>query len=247
MRSDILAALLADRAAKRPVVVATRIEDGRQVLIHPDQAATDADDAVVKAARAALAEDRSQLVDIEGPRVFLHVHSPPLRMVIVGAVHIAQPLSAMASLAGYDVTIVDPRGAFATAERFPGVAINSEWPDDALAALAPDARTAVVTLTHDPKLDDAALEVALKSEAFYIGSLGSTKTHTARCNRMRRLGFDDAGIGRIHGPIGLPLGGRSPAEIAVSILAQVIAARHGKDEQAKPAAADRKSGLEVVK
>ncbi|MBL28669.1 MAG: xanthine dehydrogenase [Rhodospirillaceae bacterium] len=240
MKRAHLDALLADRAAKRPVVLATRIEDGRQVLIHPDRAATDGDDAVVAAARQALKEDKSQLVEIGGSSIFLHVFNPPLRMIIVGAVHIAQPLSAMAALAGYSVTIVDPRGAFATEERFPGVEINTEWPDDAMKALAPDSRTAVVTLTHDPKLDDAALEVALKSDAFYIGSLGSKKTHTARRNRMGRLGFDEATVDRIHGPVGLPLGGRSPAEVATSILAQVIAVRHADGKIERPA-------LEVVR
>jgi xanthine dehydrogenase accessory factor len=142
-------------------------------------------------------------------------------MIVVGAVHIAQPLAAMAALAEYAVTIVDPRQAFATQERFPGVALVGDWPDAALRALAPDARTAVVALTHDPKLDDPALAAALRSPAFYVGALGSRKTHAARIERMRAHGFSDAELTRIHAPVGLDLGARSPAEIAVSILAEV--------------------------
>ena len=166
--------------------------------------------------------------------MFLHVHNPPLRMIVVGAVHIAQALAPMAALAGYEVTVVDPRGAFATQDRFPGVEVSDDWPDEAMAALAPDSRTAVVTLTHDPKLDDPALEVALKSDAFYVGSLGSKKTHLARTKRLARLGIDADAIALIHGPAGLPIGAKSPAEIAVAILAQVIETR-----RRAPAAADR--------
>src|SRR5262249_36937257 len=130
----------------------------------------------------------------------------------------------MAALAGFDVTVIDPRRAFATAERFPGVTVVTQWPDAALAALAPDARTAVVTLTHDPKLDDPALATALGSRAFYIGALGSSRTHAARLGRLRERGFGDGDIARIHGPVGLPLGARTAPEIAVSILAQVVGA-----------------------
>lgn len=222
MQKSDLDQLVADRAAGRPVAVATVIDGGAQWLIHVDEAPSDAAPNIVAAARAALTEDRSQTVEIGGQDVFLQVHNPPLRMIIVGAVHIAQALAPMAALAGYHVTVIDPRGAFATQERFPGVTVSDDWPDDAMTALAPDRRTAVITLTHDPKLDDAALEVALKSDAFYIGSLGSKKTHLARTNRMGRLGFDQATVDRINGPVGLAIGAKSPAEIAVAILAQVI-------------------------
>ena len=159
-----------------------------------------------------------------GRRWFVHVFNPPLRLIVVGAVHISQPLVRMAGGLGYDVTLVDPRGAFATAERFPGVAVCSEWPDDALEALGVDGRTAVVTLTHDPKLDDPALHTALRSEAFYIGALGSRRTHAQRVERLAGAGFDEAAIGRIHAPVGLDLGGRAPAEIALAIAAQMTAA-----------------------
>jgi xanthine dehydrogenase accessory factor len=204
--------LLADHRAQRPVVLATDLATGEQRLLDP--AASDA-------AREALRRDECLHHEEGGRRWFLQPWNAPLRMIVVGAVHIAQPLAAMASLAGYAVTIVDPRQAFATAERFPSVALDGDWPDEALRRLAPDARTAVVALTHDPKLDDPALGVALRSPAFYVGALGSRKTHAARLERLRASGVEEARLGRIHAPVGLAIGARSPAEIAVSILAQV--------------------------
>lgn len=164
-------------------------------------------------------------VDSQQPasrRWLIQPFCPPARLVIVGAVHIAQRLSQMAALAGFAVVVIDPRTAFASEARFPGVDLRTTWPAQALAAVGVDARTAVVTLTHDPKLDDPALEVALRSQAFYVGSLGSGKTHAARCNRLRTRGFSDEEIARIHGPVGLKIGARSPSEIAVSILAELI-------------------------
>ena len=157
---------------------------------------------------------------------FLGVYAPPPRLLIVGAVHIAQALAPMAARAGFEVTLIDPRRAFASVERFPDVALRDDWPDEALAALQPDAATAIVTLSHDPKLDDPALAVALGSPAFYIGALGSRRTHARRLERLREEGFDDPTLARIHAPVGLDLGGRLPAEIAVAILAQLIQARY---------------------
>jgi xanthine dehydrogenase accessory factor len=154
-------------------------------------------------------------------------------MILVGAVHIAQSLAPMAKLTGYDVVIVDPRQAFTSRERFPGAALNHDWPDDALTALAPDRRTAVVTLTHDPKLDDPALSVALRSDAFYIGALGSTRTHGRRLERLREAGFGDNDFARIHGPIGLDIGAVSPAEIAISIMGEVTRTLHAPAEDGK--------------
>jgi xanthine dehydrogenase accessory factor len=174
-----------------------------------------------------LSADKSGVVEDGGRRYFLNVYNPPLRMIVVGAVHIAQPLARMAALAGYEVVIVDPRRAFATAERFPGVTLIGDWPDDALTELAPDVRTAVVTLTHDPKIDDPALTEALNSEAFYVGALGSTRTHAKRLQRLRDKGFDERALGRIHGPVGLDIGALSPAEIAVSIIAEITQVRRG--------------------
>ncbi|MBU2359850.1 MAG: XdhC family protein [Alphaproteobacteria bacterium] len=165
--------------------------------------------------------DRSG-VEADG-RTFIAVHNPPLRMIVVGAVHIAQALLPMARACGFDPVLIDPRGAFGSAERFPGETILEDWPDEAMAQLAPDTRTAVVTLTHDPKLDDPAIQQTLRSKAFYLGCLGSTRTHAKRVSRLTEAGFTDADIARIHAPVGLDLGGRAPAEIAVSIMAQIIA------------------------
>ncbi|UYV39060.1 XdhC family protein [Rhodobacteraceae bacterium D3-12] len=154
---------------------------------------------------------------------FVTIHNPPLRMIIVGAVHIAQALVPMARLAGFDPLLIDPRPAFAAQERFPGETIVEDWPDEGVRAYGLDMRTALVLLTHDPKLDDPALEAALRSEVFYIGALGSTRTHGKRVERLRAAGFGDTEIARIHGPVGLDIGAASPAEIAVSILSQVVA------------------------
>ncbi|MCF7700110.1 XdhC family protein [Loktanella sp. M215] len=165
--------------------------------------------------------DRSG-VEADG-HTFVAIHNPPLRMIVVGAVHIAQALLPMARACGFDPVLIDPRGAFGSAERFPGETILEDWPDEAMAQLAPDTRTAVVTLTHDPKLDDPAIQQTLRSKAFYLGCLGSTRTHAKRVSRLTEAGFTDADIARIHAPVGLDVGGRAPAEIAVSIMAQIIA------------------------
>jgi xanthine dehydrogenase accessory factor len=215
MKPETLKALLAAREARRPIVLATNLATGEERLIDPRSA--EADDALREAAR----NDRSGVVETPEGKVFLHVYNPPLRMAIVGAVHIAQPLCRMAALAGYDVTVIDPREAFASEERFPGVSLLGDWPDESMAKFAPDRRSAVVTLTHDPKLDDPALTIALRSDAFYIGALGSTRTHAKRLARLKEEGFTDEQMARIHGPAGLSIGAKSPAEIAVSILAQV--------------------------
>lgn len=153
--------------------------------------------------------------------LFIGIHNPPLKMIIIGAVHIAQPLLVMARLAGYDPVLVDPRSAFASAARFPNQKIIEDWPDQALLALGLDARTAVVTLSHDPKIDDPALITALGSDVFYIGALGSTRTHAKRVARLADAGFTTEQIARIHAPVGLNIGAKSPAEIAISIIAQL--------------------------
>ena len=224
MRADILGQLRRDRHDKRPVVLITALPGGEQRLIYPHEPHADEElEEIREAARRAL--DRDQCVTLEregGASLFLQPFSPPLRLVLVGAVHIAQPLAQMAALADFEVIVVDPRSAFSTEARFPGVRRETAWPDRALAELRPDRRTAVVTLTHDPKLDDPALEIALRSEAFYVGCLGSGKTHAARLERLRARGLTEAELGRIHGPVGLRIGARSPAEIAVSILAQIV-------------------------
>ncbi len=221
MTPDILAALTAARAAKRPVVLATLLSDGTQMLL-PDPAQSDALNA---AALQALDRDESLTISLEGADVFLHAYAPPIRLVIVGAVHIAQSLVPMAAHLGVSVIVVDPRRSFATEERFPNVTLMDDWPDDAMDKISPDSRTAVITLTHDPKLDDPALDRALRSEAFYIGSLGSRKTHANRLARLRELGHDDAALARIRGPVGLNIGAITAPEIALSILAEFVSVR----------------------
>ena len=227
MKAEVLAQLNADRADKRPVALVTALESGDQALVYSsnDNGLEDFSSDLIEAAQTALRDDRSRPIETGAGRYFIQVHNPPLRLFIVGAVHIAQPLARMAALAGYAVTVVDPRQAFASDERFPDVAVSRDWPDAALSELAPDTRTAVVTLTHDPKLDDPALAVALRSDAFYVGSLGSRRTHALRCERLTELGLDESRIARIHGPIGLDIGALSPAEIALAIMAQITHVR----------------------
>ncbi|MCY4288178.1 MAG: XdhC family protein [Aestuariivita sp.] len=163
----------------------------------------------------------------ENQREFVTLHNAPLRLVAVGAVHIAQALLPMSRIVGYDSIVIDPRESFATSERFPDDTIVIDWPDEALATLGLDVRTALVSLTHDPKLDDPSLEFALNSEAFYIGALGSIRTHASRLDRLRKNGFDEQSLERIHGPIGLDIGAASPEEIALAILAQMTARLRG--------------------
>jgi xanthine dehydrogenase accessory factor len=227
MKVETLAALQEARTQRRALALATRLSDAAEGLIHPDKAegALAGDPAIVAAARRALAIGRSETVDVGGQRIFLNVYVPPPRLIIVGAVHIAQALVPMASVLDFDVTVVDPRGAWATANRFPGVKVVQEWADEAFQAMGLDVSTAVVTLTHDPKLDDPALEAALKSDVFYVGALGSKRTHAKRKERLSEAGITEEQFARIYGPIGLNIGARSPAEIAVSILGQIIEVR----------------------
>jgi xanthine dehydrogenase accessory factor len=173
------------------------------------------------AGRTALVTDRVQLVADAGREVMITPHNPPLRLIVVGAVHISEALCTMARAAGYAVTVVDPRSAFLRPERFAGVRLIDQWPTEAFASLKPDARTAVVLLTHDPKIDDPALLATLPTPAFYIGALGSKRTHAKRVERLKQEGVQDAALSRIHGPAGLPIGARTPAEIAVSVLAEM--------------------------
>ena len=223
MTPDIFATLQAARAAKRPVALATCLPSGEQLLL-PDPAAPAE---LAEAAAAALRDDRSFTITLADGTWFLRAYNPPPRLVIVGAVHIAQALMAMAAPLGLAVVVVDPRRAFASAERFPNVTIRTDWPDAAIDALAPDARTAVVTLTHDPKLDDPALDRALRSDAFYIGALGSRRSHAARLNRLRALGHSESALARIHGPVGLDIEAVTAPEIALSVLAEFVALRRG--------------------
>jgi xanthine dehydrogenase accessory factor len=221
MTPELLAALTAARSAKRPVVVATKLPGGSQLLL-PDPAASPE---LAAAAARALDRDQSDTVKLSDGEWFLQAYNPPLRLIVVGAVHIAQALVPMAAQLGLAVVVVDPRRSFATDARFPNVTVMTDWPDEAMDVLAPDSRTAVVTLTHDPKLDDPALDRALRSDAFYIGSLGSRKTHNARLARLRELGHDDDALARIRGPVGLSIEAVTAPEIALAILGEFVAVR----------------------
>ncbi len=206
LSKDVLADLVAARAARKAVAYVAHAETGGGALTQEGF------------------EDRFRMdrSGVEEDGRFVAIHNPPLRLVVVGAVHIAQALVPMARIAGFDPIIVDPRAAFGSEERFPGETILDDWPDEAMKKIALDARTALVLLTHDPKLDDPALHIGLKSEAFYIGALGSTRTHAKRVERLADGGFSDDEIARIHGPIGLNIGAASPAEIGVSILSEMV-------------------------
>lgn len=212
------------KATCRPMVLLTLLESGQQQIIDSMEEITPhppfGPQTLVRA-NDAMRRDKSGCFDAEEGRVFVQVINPPLRMIIVGAVHITQALTPMAIAAGYAVSVVDPRRGFATPERFPGLNVIHEWPDEALEQLAPDTRTAVITLTHDPKLDDPALRLALASRCFYIGSLGSRKTHAARLERLKDKGFSPSELARIHGPIGLSIGAQSIAEVAISIMGEI--------------------------
>ena len=220
MKLEILAALNAERAARRAAIVVTDPESGVERLV---KAADVERDPLRDVLKERLRTGRSGMADTAEARVFLTVHVPPPRLVITGAVHISQALAPIARLVGYDVTIVDPRTAFASIERFPDVKVIAEWPDTALPPLDIDRYTAFVALTHDPKIDDPALTHALARDCFYIGALGSKKTHARRVDRLKGAGLDEAAIARIHAPIGIDIGAISPPEIAVAIMAQITA------------------------
>ena len=220
-----------DRLTKeRPIATLTDIENGNKNYITNGNEVghLDLTQEILTDIREAVRDDRSKIYELGGRSHFLQVLNKPLRLLVVGAVHISQALVQVAQVSDFAVTVIDPRGSFATDTRFPGVRVLDQWPDDAIKELAPDSRTAVVTLTPDPKLADPAVEIALKSEAFYIGSLGSKRTHAARLERLAKFGFNEEDCARINGPVGLDLGASSPAEIAISILAQIIAAKHDK-------------------
>ena len=220
MRLDLLATLNAERAARHGAVLVTDIASGDQRLVREAEATGDA---LAEAIFERLRLGKSGLVEQDGRSYFLTVQVPPVKVVVVGAVHISQALAPMARGLDLDVTIVDPRTAFATPERFPDVPVLAEWPDAALPRLGLDRYTAMVALTHDPKIDDPALSAALRAECFYIGALGSRKTHGRRVERLVQAGLSQGDLARIHAPIGLDIGAVSPAEIAVSILAEIVA------------------------
>ncbi len=220
MRLGLLSDLNAERAARRAAILVTDIETGEQRLVREKDAGKDP---LAGELRESLRQGKSRLVERDGRQYFLTAQVPPVRVFVIGAVHISQALAPMAKGLDLDVTIIDPRTAFATPERFPDVTVLAEWPDTVLPDLRLDPYTAMVALTHDPKIDDPALTAALRSQCFYIGALGSRKTHERRVQRLTAAGFTEADLARIHAPIGLDIGAVSPAEIAVSILAEIVA------------------------
>ena len=213
MKAEILEAILDARRNRRSVAVVTDLGSNAQRVVFR----SDADEALDKRFRF----DQSGIEKSESGESFVAIHNPSLRLIIIGAVHIAQSIIPMAQAANYDVTVIDPRGAFATGARFPGVTLIEDWPQDVLPKLALDARTGFVALTHDPKIDDPALILALRSDVFYVGALGSKKTQASRAERLKASEFDDAKLARIHGPIGLKIGAVGAPEIAISIMAEM--------------------------
>lgn len=223
MKGRYLEAILAANSGRRSVALATELQSGRQLLLDRDRFDGDLElsDPQRAAMRDALRADRNVTLEGDAGSVFVQVFSPPGRCFVIGAVHIAQPLTQMLPLIDYQPIVIDPRESFCTEARFPGVELSTEWPDEALQRLQLDHRSAVVTLTHDPKIDDPALEVALRTDAFYIGALGSRRTHAGRIGRLKERGFTDAELARIHAPVGLAIGAVSQAEVAISILAEM--------------------------
>ena len=206
MKAETLNAILKARSERRAIAVVTELATGAQRIVPRGSEFEEA-----------FRFDKSGMVG----ESFVAIHNPPLRLVIIGAVHIAQSIIPIAQAAGYDISVIDPRGAFATGARFPNVTLYDEWPQDVLPKIGLDARTGFMALTHDPKIDDPALELALKSDVFYIGALGSKKTQGSRRERLLAMGFDEAGLARIHGPIGLNIGSVGAPEIAISVMAEM--------------------------
>jgi xanthine dehydrogenase accessory factor len=224
----------AARARREAVIVVTEIATGAARVVHEAEVAGDP---LAEALAPRYRSGKSGLIETDAGEVFLTVHVPPPRLVVIGAVHVSQALTPIARIAGFDVTIIDPRTAFASAERFPEVRPITEWPADALPGVGLDPFTALAALTHDPRIDDDAIVAALEADCFYVGALGSKKTHGRRLERLRERGVGDGKLGRIHGPIGLAIAAQSPAEIAVAILAEVIATLRTRGAVAKDAAA----------
>jgi xanthine dehydrogenase accessory factor len=229
VRRELLGALVAARHNKQPAVLVRGLTNGKHCVLTRQESLGDIDDIdsdVVDAARKALDADGARTIEADGERYLVQTLASKPRMLIVGAVHIAQSLIPMAEQIGYEIVVIDPRTAFANPKRFPNIHIDNRWPVEAMSDVELDARTAVVVLSHDPKIDEPALQAAMDANVFYIGVLGSKANHAKRLERLAAAGCSKEQLSRVHGPIGLPLGGRSPAEIAVAILAQVIQSRH---------------------
>jgi xanthine dehydrogenase accessory factor len=216
------------RRERRAAILLTGLDDGSdRVVLEGDRVGGSLGESIAKAFRSG----KSGTVEADGRNFFLNVHLPPPRLVVIGAVHISQALAPMARVAGFYTEIIDPRTAFASPERFPDVTLHAEWPDDVLKARPLDAFTAVAALTHDPKIDDPALKAALEADCFYIGALGSRKTHARRVERLTGMGIAPSVMERIHAPIGLSIGAASPQEIAVAVLAEIIQALRSRGQE----------------
>jgi len=229
VKRELLDALVAAGRKKQPAVLVRGLTSGKQCVVTRQDCLGDTDDidpVVLDAARNALNADGATTIDAAGERYLVQTLASAATMIVVGAVHIAQSLIPMAMQVGYEIILIDPRSAFANPQRFPGIRIDNRWPDEAMSDLALDARTAIVALSHDPKIDEPALQAAMDSGAFYIGALGSKGNHAKRLERLAARGYSQMQLDRINGPVGLRLGGRSPAEIAVSILAEVVRSRN---------------------
>ncbi len=229
VKRELLGALVAARQRNEPAVLVRGLTSGMQIVVTRQALygeTGDVDPTIVDAARAALESDGARAIDAGGERYLVQTLAGKPRMIIVGAVHIAQLLIPMVVHVGYDILLIDPRTAFANPERFPNIDIDTRWPVEAMTDLELDARTAIVVLSHDPKIDEPALQAAMDSNVFYIGVLGSKANHAKRLGRLKANGYSKEQLSRVHGPIGLPLGGRSPVEIAVAILAEVIQSRN---------------------
>jgi len=218
MTPEIFQQIMDARAQRKAVALVTALDSGKQRVVARDHAA---DDILAQVLDEAFRFDRSGVHRIPEGEFFVHIHNPPLRLIIIGAVHIAQALIPIARATGYDIMVIDPRGAFATGARFPDVTLHGEWPDEILPGLGLDQRSAMVALTHDPKIDDPSLQLALKSKIFYIGALGSKKTQASRVQRLSAAGFSKTDIARIHGPIGIDIGAQGAPEIAIAIMAEL--------------------------
>jgi xanthine dehydrogenase accessory factor len=218
MKADIFAEIMDARAQRKPVALVTALDSGKQRVVAREHAA---DDVLAQVLDQAFRFDKSGVHKVPEGEFFVHIYNPPLRLIVIGAVHIAQSVIPIAKKAGYDIVVIDPRGAFATGERFPDIALHAEWPDEILPKLGLDQRSALLALTHDPKIDDPSLNIALKSKVFYIGALGSKRTQASRKQRLTDSGFGEADLARIHGPIGIDIGAQGAPEIAISIMAEL--------------------------
>lgn len=226
MKLELLERLLAANRAGTPAALATDLTTGAQCYVTIADCVGDLTLGAeqLMQVRQAIEDDQSRMITLGNGQIFIEVSSPQLRLIVIGGVHTAQSLGPMARLVGYEVTVVDPRAAFASPARFPDTHLVNEWPDQAVPALKPNRRTAIVTLTHNAKIDEAALAAGLRTDAFYIGALGSRRTHAKRCERLSEAGFDAVAVKRIRGPVGLPIGALTPGEIAIAIMAEITAA-----------------------